>query len=118
MKVTQVPSPVKVVKAVAQVTFWEIIGDKILYNIFICSAFLLIMGWLTSKLSSFWAERVILDFGLTAITLSGIAIGVLSGAGLLARELEKRTIQVALSRPISRAQFIIGKFVGLAGVLT
>ncbi|MGZ3708095.1 MAG: ABC transporter permease, partial [Bdellovibrionota bacterium] len=44
-------------------------------------------------------------------------VAIFLGAGAMPRELERRTIHVALSRPISRPQFVIGKFSGLAAVL-
>jgi len=107
----------KVILAIGWVSFREIIRDKVLYNILVCSFFLLLIAWLTSKLTFIHPDRVLLDFGLSVIQLSCSAIAVLTGASLIARELEKRTIQVALSRPISRAQFVIGKFFGLALIL-
>jgi ABC-type transport system involved in multi-copper enzyme maturation permease subunit len=60
---------------------------------------------------------VILNFGLTGVTLSCSMIAIFIGSGLLNKEFERRTVYVALSHPISRAQFLIGKFVGLGLVL-
>jgi ABC-type transport system involved in multi-copper enzyme maturation permease subunit len=103
--------------AVAWVTFLEIIFDKILYN-FILFAFLLIgVSYLASQITFLNPDRVILDFGLSAISLSCGIIGVFAGAAMFAREFERRTIFVALARPISRVQFVAGKFLGLSGVL-
>ena len=62
-------------------------------------------------------ERVILDFGLSALAISCALIGVLNGSGLLAKEFDRRTIYVALCHPISKAQFILGKFTGLIGII-
>jgi len=44
-------------------------------------------------------------------------LAIFLGSGLIGREFERRTIHVALSHPISRGQFVMGKFVGFAGVL-
>jgi ABC-type transport system involved in multi-copper enzyme maturation permease subunit len=44
-------------------------------------------------------------------------IAVFIGAGLVGREFERRTVHVALSHPITRPQFVCGKFLGLTGVL-
>jgi ABC-type transport system involved in multi-copper enzyme maturation permease subunit len=109
--------PFRPVFAIAWVTFLEIIFDKILYN-FILFAFLLIgVSYLASQLTFLSQDRVILDFGMSAINLSCGIIGVFAGAAMFAREFERRTIFVALARPISRIQFVTGKFIGLAGVL-
>jgi ABC-type transport system involved in multi-copper enzyme maturation permease subunit len=103
--------------AIAWVTFLEIIFDKILYN-FILFAFLMMgVSYLASQITFLGQDRVILDFGITAISLSCGIIGVFAGAAMFAREFEHRTIFVALARPVSRVQFVVGKFLGLSGVL-
>lgn len=113
----KLPRAFRVVEAVGRVTFFEILKDKVLYNIFLCAFLLFGVSWLASRLTVIRPERIVLDFGLSAVTLSCAAIAVLTGASLISRELDRRTIQVALSRPISRAQFIVGKFMGLSAIL-
>lgn len=115
--VREPPRTVKVARAVGWVTFLEIVGDKILYNILLGCFVLFGVGVLASRLSFTRPERVVLDFGLSAVNLSCAAIAILAGASLIGREFERRTIYVALSHPISRGQFILGKFVGLASVV-
>lgn len=103
--------------AIARVTFKEIILDKVLYN-FLLFAFLLItVSYLASQLTFIGQDRVILDFGMSAINLSCGVIAVFQGGAMLAREFERRTIFVALARPISRSEFIFGKYLGLSAVL-
>jgi len=116
-KTSRFRNPVGPVFAVAWVTFLELIFDKILYN-FVLFAFLLIgVSYLASQITFLGQDRVILDFGMSAISLSCGIIGVFAGAAMFGREFERRTIFVALARPISRVQFVFGKFLGLAGVL-
>lgn len=103
--------------AIARVTFQEIILDKVLYN-FLMFAFLLIgVSYLASQLTFVGQDRVVLDFGMSAINLSCGVIAIFQGGAMLAREFDRRTIFVALARPISRTQFIFGKFLGLVLVL-
>lgn len=111
------PTTVAVSRSVGWVTFLEIIRDKILYNIILCSFLLLGIGFLGSRLSGIRQGRIILDFGLTAVSISCAMIAMFTGAALIGREYDRRTIFVALSRPISRFQFILGKYAGLCGVL-
>jgi Cu-processing system permease protein len=108
---------VKVIPAIGWVTFREIIRDKILYNILVISVLLFGLGFLASKMTFLRPDRIILDFGISAVGLSSVAIAILIGSGMVNRELERRTIFLALSRPISRFQFIAGKFFGLSLVL-
>jgi ABC-type transport system involved in multi-copper enzyme maturation permease subunit len=106
-----------VILAVGRVTFLEILRDKILYNIFLFALLLLGSGFLASRLTFIRPERVIVDFGLAATSISTAMVAVFAGATALTRELERRTIHVALSHPVSRVQFLFGKFAGLAGML-
>lgn len=107
----------KIIFAIGRVTFSEIVRDKLLYNIALFTILLLGMGLLASRLTFIRPERVVLDFGLSAVSLSGVMIALFCGAGMLGREFERRTALVALSRPISRMHFVLGKYAGLAGVL-
>ena len=108
----------RVVAGIARVTLSEILRDKVLYNTLVCGVLLFGVAFLASNLTFFRPERIVLNFGLTALLISCGALGVFIGSGMLAREFERRTILVALTRPISRTQFVAGKFAGLAAVLT
>jgi len=111
------PGILQVAHAVGRVSFSEIIRDKVLYNILLCAFLLLGLGIFASRVTVLKQDRLILNFGVSAVTLSCVMIAIFVGAGLIGREFERRTILVALSRPISRFQFVVGKFLGLAAVL-
>jgi len=104
-------------QAVAKVTFLEIIHDKVLYNVLLFGLVMLTLGYLGAEMSFKSPERILIDFGTSAINLSSAFVAILCGATLLSREIDKRTIFVALARPISHTQFVVGKFAGLAGIL-
>jgi len=61
--------------------------------------------------------KIIKDIGLSAIELSGVLMSVLLGVGLVAKEIERRSIYPLLARPIRRAEFIVGKYIGLVATL-
>jgi Cu-processing system permease protein len=111
------PSTTAVARAVGWVTFLEIVRDKVLYNIILCAGLLLSIGFLASRLTFIRPERVILNFGLSGVTYSCAMIALFTGAGLLSKEFDRRTLYVALCHPISKAQFLFGKFVGLGLVI-
>ncbi|MGK5084957.1 ABC transporter permease [Bdellovibrionota bacterium FG-1] len=103
--------------ALARVTFREIIRDKILYNVLLCGVLLFGVAILASRLMIHQEHRVILDFGLSAVNLSGSLLAMLVGASILSREIDRRTILVVLAKPITRHQFVLGKLLGLAATL-
>lgn len=53
------------------------------------------------------------DSGLTLIRVLGIFLAVWAASKSLAEEIEGRTALTVLSKPVSRRQFIIGKYVGI-----
>jgi len=105
------------VRAIGRVTFAEIVRDKVLYNAILCAVLLIGAGFLASRLAFARPERIVLDFGLSACTLSLLMISLVFGANLIPRELERRTALLALSKPITRFEFLLGKFAGLSAVI-
>lgn len=103
--------------AIAKVTFQEILRDKVLYNILVCAVLLVVLSVVAARLSFVRQDRLLTNFGLTGLTLSCALIAIFTGAAMVAREYERRTVFVALARPISRLQFVLGKYLGLAGVI-
>jgi Cu-processing system permease protein len=57
--------------------------------------------------------RVLLDFGLSLIELIGLAAAAFGAATIVLREIETKTIYLVLTRPVSRAQYLLGRFAGL-----
>ena len=43
----------------------------------------------------------------------GLFIAVFFGIGLVGKEVERRSIYSLLSKPITRSQFVLGKYLGL-----
>ncbi len=108
------PSSWPVARAVARVTFLEILRDRVLYNVMLIAVLLLGLALLASQLGFVNADRVVLDVGVSATNLSCALLGIFLGASVLNREFERRTIHVALSHPVSRPQFLAGKYLGVA----
>lgn len=98
-------------------TFREAVRDRVLYNL-IAFALLMIGAALLVGEISVGIERIVLvNLGLTSISLFGIVIAVFLGIGLVSKEIEKRTLYTLLTRPVQRWEFICGKFCGLTGTL-
>lgn len=57
--------------------------------------------------------RVLLDFGLSFIELMGLAGAVYGATTVILREIETKTIYLILTRPVSRSQYLAGRFLGL-----
>jgi len=62
-------------------------------------------------------RRVTLDLGLTLISLFGFLLVLMLGTRVVQKEIERKTILMLLARPITRAEFLLGKFVGIVAVV-
>ncbi len=98
-------------------TFREIIRNRFISVIFFLIALLFGATFLLDTLSLGQTERVVVDFGLSFIELSGFLVILLLGGGMITREIEGRTIYLPLSKPIRRSSILIGKFMGFSFVL-
>lgn len=101
------------VAVIAQNTFRESLRDKILYNLLFFALLLIGASVLLADLSITEHTKIITDMGLAAINLVGVLIAIFVGIGLVTKEIERRTVYTIMARPISRAQFILGKYLGL-----
>lgn len=107
----------RVVHAIGWVTLHEILRQKVLYNVLMIAFLIFGLGLLATQLTFTQPERMVLDLGYAAITLSSLLLATLIGANLLNREAERRTDQVMLSHPISTFDYVFGKYWGLVQVL-
>lgn len=103
--------------AIADNTLREALRERLLYNL-VVFAVLLVVGSLTiSQLTIGEQFRIIADVGTSATQLFGTLAAVFLGVGLVSRELDRRTCYPVLARPVSRAGFVLGKYVGLLATL-
>lgn len=92
------------------------IKDKILYGI-------LVFGILYIFLTLFMADLVLKElpmvksFGLTGIYLFNAIIAIFLGTTSFFKDIDRKVAYFVLSKPVSRAQFLLGKFLGLCLVL-
>jgi ABC-type transport system involved in multi-copper enzyme maturation permease subunit len=98
---------------VAVNTFREAVRDRVLYNLIFFALMMMAAAVLVGGVSIGIERDVIVNLGLTAISLFGIVMAIFIGVGLVYKEIEKRTLYSVLAKPIQRWQFLVGKFVGL-----
>jgi ABC-type transport system involved in multi-copper enzyme maturation permease subunit len=102
---------------IASNTFREAVRDRVLYNLIAFAVLMSGSAILIGQISIDIERLVVINLGLTAVSLFGIVIAIFIGIGLVSKEIEKRTLYTVLSRPVQRWEFIVGKFFGLAGTL-
>lgn len=100
--------------AIALNTFRESIRDRVFYSLLLFAVIMLAFSMVLGTLTIAEPVKVIKDFGLGAISIVGTLIAIFVGIGMVYKEMEKKTIYLILAKPISRGQFLIGKYCGLS----
>lgn len=108
----------RTIGVIALNTFLENLRDKILYSLLLFAAFLIAASMFLGALTIGEQDKIVTDMGLAAINLIGVIIAIFVGIGLVSKEIERRTIYTIMARPVSRAQFVLGKYFGLVVTLT
>ncbi len=98
-------------------TFRETVRDKIFYNLLIFYIAMVSISILLGGLSIGEDSKIIKDIGLSGMAVFGALITIFIGISLINREVDRRTIYTVLSKPVSRAEFILGKFAGLSTLI-
>jgi ABC-type transport system involved in multi-copper enzyme maturation permease subunit len=100
--------------AIAQNTFKEAIRQKILYALIFFTILLFCASYFLAQLSiGDAASKIVKDMSLASIYFMGVFIALSMGIGLVFKEIDRKTIYTILSKPVSRMEFLVGKFFGL-----
>ncbi|MDF5734078.1 MAG: ABC transporter permease subunit [Rhizonema sp. PD38] len=105
------------ISVIALNVFREVVRDRILYLIGFYALALTTAIRILPEFSAVTQDKMFLDFGLAVMSVLGLIVAVFVGTGLINKEIEKRTILVLIAKPVSRSEFIIGKYLGLLAVL-
>ena len=102
---------------IASNVFREVIRDRVLYLLAFYAVIMATAAQLLPKMAAGTQDRILLNLGIAAIGVLGLLIAILVGTGLVQKEIEKRTVFVMIAKPVSAAEFIVGKHWGLTAVL-
>jgi ABC-type transport system involved in multi-copper enzyme maturation permease subunit len=94
-------------------TFRETVRDRVLYNLVFFVLLITAAAVFLGELTAGTEAKVIIDLGLTVVLFFGVFIAIFVGVGLVSKEIEKRTVFAIFSKPISRGEFLVGKYLGL-----
>lgn len=107
----------KKILVIAQTTLRELFRERIFYIIFFAGLVLIGISLLFGAMSFDERVKMLIDFGYGSIQLSLLSLSVFIGSSMLAKEIEKQTCLLVLSRPVTRYQFLLGKFFGAFSLL-
>src|SRR5688572_11267916 len=105
------------VLVIALNTYREAVRARVLHGLFALAlatlGYTVVVGAYTSKNQL----RVLSDLGAASISLYAIIVSVVLGATSLYRELELKTLFPILARPVTRTEYLAGKYLGMLLIL-
>jgi len=101
------------VVTIAVHTFKESVRQKVLYNLVAFALLLIGASILFGSISVGVEQTILITLGLTSISVFGLLIAIFIGIDLVSKEIERRTLYNILSKPVTRVEFVLGKYLGL-----
>lgn len=114
-------SKLRPILAVASLAFRESARNRVLHALLLAlvaaCGISFLFAWAAGGDGTPRPTKIVGDLSLSALTLLGTVASIFLGTNLVFQEIERRTVFSVLARPISRGGFVIGKYLGLAGVM-
>jgi len=104
--------------AIALNTFREAARIRVLYGILVVVLGLNLLSIVLGQMATHEEARVARDVGLMGMSMFGSLTAIFLGVFLLFTEVQRRTIHAIVSKPIERWEFVVGKYAGMALILT
>jgi len=104
--------------AIALNTFREAARIRVLYGMIVLVVGANLLSIVLGQMSIHEGARVVRDVGLAGVSLFGSLTAIFLGVFLLYTEVQRRTIHAIVSKPIERWEFVVGKYAGMALVLS
>lgn len=98
-------------------TLREMVRDRTVSLLFFSAVVLVVLSSFLGSLSLDEQRRILIHLGFGAIHWTAFGLVVFQGAFTLQREIERQTCLMVLARPVSRASFLLGKFLGIGALV-
>lgn len=59
-------------------------------------------------------DKVMLDIGLSTVFVAGVLLSALTATAVISKEIEAKTVLTVVSKPVSRAAVVLGKYLGVS----
>jgi ABC-2 type transport system permease protein len=110
---------------IARNTFVESVRQPVLFILVLVSGLLQIFSTWNTGFSMSQEEasqvagdnKLLLDYGLATIFVIGTLLAGFIATAVLSREIENKTVLTIVSKPVSRAMLVLGKYLGVAGAI-
>lgn len=108
---------VKSTLALARATYQDLVRRQVYYLLLISFAAMIYLSRHITLFSFYQEMNLVREMGMATITFFGFLVVLLFSGSIVTSELEDRTAVTLLTKPISRASFLLGKFLGLVAAI-
>jgi len=98
---------------VSYYTFLEMVRNKVLYALLFFALFIFVLGIAITQMSIGDNLNIISDTGLGTIEIFSTVLAIFLGISLVQKELSLKTLYPLLAKPLSRTEYVLGKFFGM-----
>jgi ABC-type transport system involved in multi-copper enzyme maturation permease subunit len=107
----------KAILSIALVTLREVLRRKVQVNLLLFGSLVIAASFMISKLTIGEQHRILSDLGLSAATAIGTLIAVFVGSSMVAGDIERRVLLPVIAKPVTRTQYLVGRYLGLSASL-
>src|ERR1700743_837436 len=100
-------------RTIAKNTYREIIRERLLYGVFLIAILVTASTFFLSTISFDQNSRILENLGIASINIFVAFIMIFVTTNSMYKDLERRALYLLFPKPISRSQYVIGKFLGL-----
>ena len=99
---------------IASATLRSIVRDRVLHALLIAAALIFLLVPVFSSFSMRQSQELSITLALSSLSFILLVFSVLYGASSIWRDIEKRYTSSLLGLPLSRGDYLVGKFLGIA----
>jgi ABC-type transport system involved in multi-copper enzyme maturation permease subunit len=101
----------------AALTFREGIRDRAMFGVMGIALLLFLATIAIVSMYGYDLMKVTIDLNLSVVAFTGLLLCFFININLIAKDIDKRTIYCVLSKPISRSEYILGKYAGTLSLI-
>src|SRR5207302_1726971 len=105
------------IRAIAGTTLIELARLRVFYVLVLFALVLIVSSTFLARISFQQELQVTKDICLGAINFFLSLLAIVATAQLLPRDIEDRVVYSVLAKPVPRFEYILGKFLGVVGLL-
>lgn len=93
--------------------FKDSIRQPVSYFLIVSFSVLILVTRIITTFGFGFEVNMIREMGISSIVLCGLLISILASPGIISEDIRNRAILVVFAKPISKQEFILGKYIGI-----